>query len=108
MTDRAPGAPRDRLDGATAGTVRNAIETRDPLPGTAGFAGELDGRLVRDVLGRRPLFVDGDAWAFDPEATDGTTVDVVETGARATVVLDRNGHGARLHTPPARTHPGAE
>ena len=66
MTDRAPGAPRDRLDGATAGTVRNAIETRDPLPGTAGFAGELDGRLVRDVLGRRPLFVDGDAWAFDP------------------------------------------
>ena len=68
MTDRAPGAPRDRLDGATAGTVRNAIETRDPLPGTAGFAGELDGRLVRDVLGRRPLFVDGDAWAFDPTA----------------------------------------
>jgi asparagine synthase (glutamine-hydrolysing) len=68
MTDRATGAPRDRLDGATAGTVRNAIETRDPLPGTAGFAGELDGRLVRDVLGRRPLFVDGDAWAFDPTA----------------------------------------
>jgi asparagine synthase (glutamine-hydrolysing) len=66
MTDRVTGAPRDRLDGATAGTVRNAIETRDPLPGTAGFAGELDGRLVRDVLGRRPLFVDGDAWAFDP------------------------------------------
>ena len=68
MTDRATGAPHDRLDGATAGTVRNAIETRDPLPGTAGFAGELDGRLVRDVLGRRPLFVDGDAWAFDPTA----------------------------------------
>ena len=68
MTDRATGAPRDRLDGATAGTVRNAIETRDPLPGTAGFAGELDGRLVRDVLGRRPLFVDGDAWALDPTA----------------------------------------
>ena len=52
--------------------------------------------------------IDTDAWAFDPEATDGTTVDVVETGARATVVLDRNGHGARLHNPPARTHAGGE
>jgi len=49
-----------------------------------------------------------DAWAFDDTATDGTTVDVVETGDRATVVLDRNGHGARLHNPPARTHGGGE
>ncbi|MBB6647978.1 FaeA/PapI family transcriptional regulator [Halobellus ruber] len=48
------------------------------------------------------------AWAFDDEATEGTTVDVVETGERATVVLDRNGHGARLHNPPARTHAGGE
>ena len=68
MSDRATDVPSDRLDGADAGTVRNAIETRDPLPGSAGFAGELDGRLVRDVLGRRPLFVDGDVWAFDPTA----------------------------------------
>ena len=52
--------------------------------------------------------VETDAWAFDDSATDGTTVDVVETGARATVVLDRNGHGARLHNPPARTHAGGE
>ena len=66
MSDRATDAPSDRLDGADPETVRGAVETRDPLPGTAGFAGELDGRLVRDVLGRRPLFVDGDAWAFDP------------------------------------------
>ena len=52
--------------------------------------------------------VETDEWAFDSEATDGTTLDVVETGARATVVLDRNGHGARLHNPPARTHAGGE
>ena len=68
-----PSAPtidpgRCRLDGTTPETVRNAIEARDPLPGTAGFAGELDGRLVRDVLGRCPVFVDGDSWAFDPTA----------------------------------------
>ena len=67
MSDHAD-RPRNRLDGADPGTVRRAIETGDPLPGTAGFAGELDGRLVRDVLGRRPIFADGDAWAFDPAA----------------------------------------
>ena len=60
------GSPGDRLDGADPETVRSAIETGNPLPGTAGFAGELDGRLVRDVLGRRPVFVAGDSWAFDP------------------------------------------
>ncbi|MFC4553191.1 asparagine synthase C-terminal domain-containing protein, partial [Halorussus sp. GCM10023401] len=32
-----------------------------------GFAGRLpDGHLVRDVLGRYPVFVDGEAWSFDP------------------------------------------
>ena len=61
-------SPRDRLDGAAPETVRDAIETGDALPGTAGFAGGLDGRVVRDVLGRRPLFVDGGSWAFDPTA----------------------------------------
>jgi asparagine synthase (glutamine-hydrolysing) len=58
------------LRGAEPTTVRDALERGDALPGTAGFAGELDGRLVRDVLGRVPLFVeDGGAdpaWAFDP------------------------------------------
>jgi asparagine synthase (glutamine-hydrolysing) len=57
------------LDGAASDVVRDATETREPLPGTGGFAGEIDGNLVRDVLGRRPLFVDADdasAWAFDP------------------------------------------
>ncbi|WP_049947550.1 asparagine synthase C-terminal domain-containing protein [Candidatus Halobonum tyrrellensis] len=56
------------MDGADPGTVRTALAAADPLPGTDGFAGECDGTLVRDVLGRRPLFVDADseAWAFDP------------------------------------------
>jgi len=43
-----------------------------------------------------------DAWAFDPDATDGTVLDVVDTGDRARSLLDRNDHGAILHTPPAR------
>jgi asparagine synthase (glutamine-hydrolysing) len=57
------------LDGADPDTVRAAILDRDPLPGTAGFAGELDGSLVRDVLGRYPLFHErGDpgTWSQDP------------------------------------------
>ena len=56
------------LRGADESTVRAAVETADPLPGTAGFAGELDGALVRDVLGRQPLFLERDdptTWAFD-------------------------------------------
>ena len=58
------------LRGADAATVRTAIQSGDPLPGTAGFAGEVDGALVRDVLGRQPLYVDaasGD-WSFEPTA----------------------------------------
>jgi len=43
-----------------------------------------------------------DNWAFDEAATDGTTVQYVETGEKSTVVADRNDHGAILHTPPAR------
>ncbi|MFC6871850.1 asparagine synthase C-terminal domain-containing protein [Halobellus marinus] len=56
------------MDGTDPGTVRDAIETRDPLPGTTGFAGVVDDQFVRDVLGRRPLFVDADdpgKWAFE-------------------------------------------
>lgn len=52
-----------------ADLVRRAIERSDPLPGTAGFAGEVDGTLVRDVLGRYPLFVeaaDPTDWAHCP------------------------------------------
>ncbi|WP_255193283.1 asparagine synthase C-terminal domain-containing protein [Natronobeatus ordinarius] len=64
------------IRGTDAATVRDALERAESLPGTFGFAGELDGRLVRDVLGRVPLFVeregvDGsvlgrDSWAFSP------------------------------------------
>jgi asparagine synthase (glutamine-hydrolysing) len=67
------------LRGADPATVRRALETGESLPGTAGFAGELDGCLLRDVLGRQPLFYEADAtdtdesvteqrsrWAFDP------------------------------------------
>jgi asparagine synthase (glutamine-hydrolysing) len=75
------------LRGADDSTVRQAIAEHDPLPGTAGFAGELDGRLVRDVLGRQPLFYesfDGDEsqtlppWSFDP--TDLTDPVVLPAG----------------------------
>jgi hypothetical protein len=45
-------------------------------------------------------------WAFDPDATDGTVLDVVETGSRATSIVDRNDHGAVLHTPPSRVAAG--
>ncbi len=71
------------LRGAEPIAVRTALEEREPLSGTAGFAGAVDGRLVRDVLGRVPLFIEGDpetdrtgsadrtsgrfeTWAFDP------------------------------------------
>ena len=61
------------MDGATVETVRAAVDAGDPLVGTSGFAGVLgDGRLVRGVLGRRPLFSESDAaaWAFDPRELD--------------------------------------
>ncbi|RKD97142.1 asparagine synthase C-terminal domain-containing protein [Halopiger aswanensis] len=72
------------LHGADAETVREALERGEPLPGTAGFAGEIDGKLVRDVLGREPLFLEGteatatgetedDAWAFEPTALEDPT-----------------------------------
>ncbi|WP_306057998.1 asparagine synthase C-terminal domain-containing protein [Natronococcus wangiae] len=65
------------LRGTDPETVREALQTGDPLPGTFGFAGEVDGRLVRDALGRVPLFVErevdestGPTWAFEPAALD--------------------------------------
>ncbi len=57
------------LQGADRKTVRDALAAGEALPGTAGFAGHVDGRLVRDVLGRYPLFSDEDdpgTWSFDP------------------------------------------
>ncbi len=69
------------IRGATPDLVERAVEDADSLPGTRGFAGELpDGRLVRDVLGRQPLFVDGDLdatydpdWSFDHRDLDDPT-----------------------------------
>ncbi len=82
--------------GADPDTVYDALESGDALPGTAGFAGELDGMLVRDVLGRVPLYVDAERnladtttqWAFEPTALEtpelvppGTTVDLTTAAA---------------------------
>ena len=93
--------PASDLRGVPANRVRDALRGGDPLPGGRGFAGLLadpatrdprdsDGAnrggpvLVRDVLGRQPLFVETDAldsesdrrptvpgaWAFDRDALD--------------------------------------
>ncbi|MEF8974201.1 MAG: asparagine synthetase B [Haloarcula sp.] len=66
------------MQGADADAVADALESGDALPGTGGFAGELDGTLVRDVLGRYPLFMeravsdeerlDPEQWSHDPTA----------------------------------------
>ncbi|WP_096391086.1 asparagine synthase C-terminal domain-containing protein [Halopenitus persicus] len=69
---------RDRRHGATPERVRLAIRESDPLPGGTGFGGYVDladgtPALVRDVLGRVPVFVEAtaadptadEAWAFD-------------------------------------------
>jgi asparagine synthase (glutamine-hydrolysing) len=91
----ADASPSD-LRGAAPDRVRDALRDGDPLPGGHGFAGRLadppkrDGPvLVRDVLGRQPLFVeravadsvadraptdraptDPGAWSFDRNALD--------------------------------------
>ncbi|WP_436927266.1 asparagine synthase-related protein [Halosimplex amylolyticum] len=59
------------MRGAPAETIRGATADGDPFPGTAGFAGAVDGRVVRDVLGRQPVFTeaaDPTTWSFDPSA----------------------------------------
>ncbi len=62
------------MQGADPELVRRAIEAGDPLPGTAGFAGRVDGALVRDILGRYPLFVEDQAPTappnWSPDRTD--------------------------------------
>jgi len=83
------------LRGADATTVRTAVEDGDPLPGTAGFAGELDGALVRDVLGRELVYVDraeSTAWSFDPVDLDDPQI--VAAGHRRPLPAGRsNGEG---------------
>jgi len=64
------------LHGAPPEFVRRALDDADPLVGTAGFAGALpsdrddaDETLVRDVLGRYPLFVDEESGEWAPSPT---------------------------------------
>ena len=66
----ADGTRPRSVRGAAPTAVEQALSDRDPLPGTGGFAGRLGDRLVRDVLGRVPLFVDPVAgeWSHDPSA----------------------------------------
>jgi asparagine synthase (glutamine-hydrolysing) len=68
VTAELRGRGRGRGRDATAAAVRAALADADPLPGTAGFAGRIDDRLVRDALGREPFFLDGDgdSWAHEP------------------------------------------
>ena len=84
------------IDGASAAAVRDAIDRRRALSGADGFAGEIDGRLVRDVLGRYPLFSESDdptTWSFD--LTDLADPKPVPAG----VARDRTGD-RRLWTVP--------
>lgn len=76
------------IDGTDSDIVRQALAEEDPFPGTGGFAGELDDALVRDVLGRYPVFyergasdpTETDSWSFDP--TDLTDPVAVPAGHR--------------------------
>ncbi|WP_251344334.1 asparagine synthase C-terminal domain-containing protein [Haloplanus halophilus] len=68
------------MRGADPATVRRALDAGDPLPGTGGFAGRLDGRLVRDVLGRRPLFGTPADWGFAPDDVTGPDSSPVPAG----------------------------
>ena len=74
--------PQSSLRGAAPDVVRATLDAGDPLPGASGrgpaamggFGGRLDDRLVRDVLGRQPVYSEADAadptadgaWAFTP------------------------------------------
>lgn len=66
-----------RIDGADSQDVLEAIASGDVFIGGEGFAGCLpDGRLVRDVLGRFPVFHQRDdptTWAFNPYQLDAPT-----------------------------------
>ncbi|QRV15288.1 asparagine synthetase B [Haloterrigena salifodinae] len=84
------------LRGADSDTVRAALESGVSLPGTSGFAGEFEGTLVRDVLGRVPVYVE----------TDGEAG--LETGGRATPsASDANDAGEVRDTHEWAFEPGA-
>ncbi|OYR75157.1 hypothetical protein [Halorubrum ezzemoulense] len=112
----AADAARDRREGARAvldaavTALRGGGEGCRRLAAWAddGYAHPDAHHILGAVVEPEPERVHTSTWAFDPDATDGTVVDVAETGERARTVLDRNGHGARLHTPPARTDAAGE
>ncbi|WP_255196295.1 asparagine synthase C-terminal domain-containing protein [Halorarius litoreus] len=65
------------MRGAAPEFVRDAIDRDDPLPGSYGFAGELDDRVVRDVLGRELVYTERDdptVWSHDPDALDAPSL----------------------------------
>lgn len=75
------------MRGASLADVESVLRNREPLSGLDGFGGVLsDGRLVRDVLGRVPVFRDRERgeWGFDP----GTLVTPEPVPAGAVTPID--------------------
>ena len=72
------------MQGAPTDVVRDALDRGTPLSGTGGFAGELEpGTLVRDVLGRYPLFsAPGDPTTYTADPTDLVEPQRVPAGHR--------------------------
>ncbi|MCQ4333757.1 asparagine synthetase B [Natronomonas sp. F2-12] len=69
------------IAGADPAAVRRVFRTEAPLSGLDGFAGELDGRLVRDVLGRYPVFSEpGDPTSWSSDPTDLAAPEPVPAG----------------------------
>jgi len=99
----------DTLRGATADIIQDVLDNADPLPGAhgrgpsdmGGFGGCVDGQVVRDVLGRQPVYTDAKAvdpaadetWAFEPTTLGDPAV--VPPGAVRTV----DGDSQRLDLP---------
>jgi asparagine synthase (glutamine-hydrolysing) len=86
------------IRGADAETVRRTLASDDPLPGTDGFAGFVrrgashpapGGCLVRDVLGRQPVFGTPDDWGFSPADVDGEPTPVPAGHVRTADGTDR-------------------
>ncbi len=104
---------RSAVRGAPTSAVRAAIERGDPLPGASGtgpltmggFGGQLDDSLVRDVLGRQPVYSECDAtnpaatgnWAFSP----GELVDPVVVPPGGIRTADGDEIRLELPKPPA-------
>ncbi len=100
------------LRGTSAQIVRETLSAGDPLPGSSGrgpaemggFGGCVDNRLVRDVLGRQPVYSERDAvdptvesaWAFSP----GDLADPVVVPPGAVRTTDGDSQRLTLPKPP--------